>query len=319
MQTVGSVLRTERLRQGLTLDAISLETKISPMRLQALEADEMGRFSSPFFYKSFAMQVARQLRIDDQAITQMLDWQAASIPKPLVPGEDGRQLPRVPALDNLARRGAARWLIPTLSLFVVLVASSAVFEWRQHGAVQRNDALGSSSPSAPDTLHAPPHVPARAPSRAAALKPSVHESNPAHAVQPPVQPTGQAAQPQPAKRIVEAPVEETESAASVAPVQSQVRLELAAIENVWISVVSDGKFIYSGVLNRSESKSFSSREVARIKVGNAGGVSVMYNGRKIGLLGARGSVCTAIFTAKNFEIVEPQPHVELTQYIPGNE
>jgi len=296
MQTVGSVLRTERLRQGLTIDAISLETKISTVRLQALEADELDRFSSPFLYKSFAKQVARRLRIDEKSISQILDSQASSMPTPLVPGEEERQLPNVPALDNLAQRTGTRWLIPTISLVAVLAASSGVFEWREHSAANPKGSPGASLQSMLNIRHTPSGT-------AAAAKPLLSKPGPAAAVQP-----------GPAK------ANEPRIAASATPDSSQVRLELAALESVWISVVSDGKFIFSGVLSRSESKSFSSREVARIKVGNAGGVSVNYNGRKIGPLGARGSVCTAIFTATNFEIVEPQqPHVDLTEYLSGNE
>jgi cytoskeleton protein RodZ len=297
MQTVGSVLRTERLRQGLTIDAISLETKISTVRLQALEADELDRFSSPFLYKSFAKQVARRLRIDEKSISQILDSQASSMPTPLVPGEEERQLPNVPALDNLAQRTGTRWFIPTISLVAVLAASSGVFEWREHSAANSKGSAGLSLQSMLNILHTPSGT-------APAAKPLLSKPGPAPA-----------AQPGPTKAI-----EEPRIAASATLDSSQVRLELAALENVWISVVSDGKFIFSGVLSRSESKSFSSREVARIKVGNAGGVSVNYNGRKIGPLGARGSVCTAIFTATDFQIVEPQqPHVELTEYVSGNE
>lgn len=295
MQTVGSVLRTERLRQGLTIDAISLETKISTARLQALEADELDRFSSPFLYKSFAKQVARRLRIDEKCIAPILDSQASSMPTPRVPGEEERQLPNVPALDNLAQRTGTRWLIPTISLVAVLAACSGVFEWREHGVGKLKSSASVALQAAMNTVHTP--------SSAAAAKPILSKPGPA--------PAGQ---PAPTK-----PIEDPQIAASATPAPSQVRLELAALENVWISVVSDGKFIYSGVLSRSESKSFSSREVARIKVGNAGGVSVNYNGRKIGPLGARGSVCTAIFTATNFEIVEPQQHAELTQDVSGNE
>lgn len=296
MQTVGPVLRAERLRQGLTIDAISLETKISTARLQALEADELDRFSSPFIYKSFAKQVARRLRIDEKSIAPILDSQASSMPTPLVPGEEERQLPNVPALDNLAQRTGTRWLIPTVSLVAVLAASSGLFEWREHSAAKPKGSVSASLRSAMNTLHIPSTA-------AAAAKPLLSKPGPA-----------QAGEPRSTKTI-----QEPQIAASAAPAPSQVRLELAALENVWISVVSDGKFIFSGVLSQSESKSFSSREVARIKVGNAGGVSVNYNGRKIGPLGARGSVCTAIFTATNFEIVEPQQHVELTQYVSGNE
>jgi|SRR5580700_2991540 cytoskeleton protein RodZ len=296
MQTVGSVLRTERLRQGLTIDAISLETKISTARLQALEADELDRFPSPFLYKSFTKQVARRLRIDEKSIAPILDSQASSMRTPLVPGEEERRLPNVPALDNLAQRTGTRWLIPTISLVAVLAASSGVFEWREHSVAKPKGSASVSLQSVMNILHTPSGT-------APAANPLLSQPGRAPATQP----------------IPTKAIEEPQIAASATPAPSQVRLELAALENVWISVVSDGKFIFSGVLSRSESKSFSSREVARIKVGNAGGVSVNYNGRKIGPLGARGSVCTAIFTATNFEIVEPQQHAELTQDISGNE
>jgi cytoskeletal protein RodZ len=273
------------------------------MRLQSLEADELVSFSTPFFYKSFVKQVAQRLKIEEQSIAQMLDLQAASISRPLVPGEDDRHfLPKVPALEGVAEHTGTRWLTQTMSLVAVLAASCGVFAWWQHAATTKYwGTAGVSLQAAIGAL--------RAPSTKAPLpQPIQSKANPA-----------QSAQPSPATPEVAAA--ELASVAVAKPVESQVQLELAALENVWISVVSDGKFIFSGVLNRSESKSFSSREVARIKVGNAGGVSIKYNGREIGPLGARGSVCTAVFTATNFEIVEPQPqpHVELTEYVSGNE
>ena len=299
MTTVGSVLRAERLRQGLSIDAISIDTKISIVRLEALEADEVESFSSPFFYKSFVKQVAERLKIDPTAIAEVLESQASSLRQPLLPGEDGRHLPNVPALENVGERARARWLIPVVSLVAVVVAASGIFAWWEQ-------ASGAKRPS-----NAPFSLPT-----AVVAGSSTSKSN---------QPPQATAKPETTSKAKESLPSQKEAAdagttpAAVAGNDSPIQVEVAALDNVWISVVSDGKFIFSGILSTAESKSFSSREMTRVKVGNAAALSVKYNGRQIGPLGARGSVCTAIFTAKNFEIVEPQPHVELTGYLSENE
>lgn len=106
----------------------------------------------------------------------------------------------------------------------------------------------------------------------------------------------------------------SEAAASSPLVNAgEIRLELAAVERTWVSVMSDGKKIYSGILDRDETKVFEGHETARIKTGNAAGVRVVFNGRTIGLLGPRGQVRTVVFTPDNFEIVDPASHVEFTK------
>ena len=77
--------------------------------------------------------------------------------------------------------------------------------------------------------------------------------------------------------------------------------------------ISDGKNIYSGILDPDQTKVFDGHESARIKAGNAGGVHIVFNGRVIGALGPRGQVRTAVFTPDNFEIVDPASHFEFTK------
>lgn len=298
MPTVGSVLRAERLRKGLTIDAISIETKISVFRLQALEADDLSSFASPFFYRSFVKQVAARLGVDEKSINDVVDSQAASIRQPLLPGEGDREHPNVPALDNVGNRAQARWLIPVVSLVVVVVASSAVFAlWDQASGAKRFANPPFSLPSAVVADSSAVKAPTLPP-------PSPPQPHAAEAAAPPAKPEQ---------------ANEAADKAVAAPSLSPVEIELAALGKVWISVVSDGKFIFSGVLSPEQTKSFSSREVTRIRVGDAAALSIKYNGRQIGALGAAGSVCTAVFTANNYEIVGPKPQVELTHYVAGGD
>ncbi len=90
---------------------------------------------------------------------------------------------------------------------------------------------------------------------------------------------------------------------------NHVVLNLAATEKVWLSITnSEGKQIFSGVLQPSQTKTLTAADAAEMKVGNAGGIEVRLNGKEIGPLGERGQVKTVLFTAPDkFQIVEPPP------------
>jgi cytoskeleton protein RodZ len=90
---------------------------------------------------------------------------------------------------------------------------------------------------------------------------------------------------------------------------NHVVLNLSATEQVWLSITnSEGKQIFSGVLQPSQTKTLTAADAAEMKVGNAGGIEVRLNGKEIGPLGGRGQVKTVLFTAPDkFQIVEPPP------------
>jgi cytoskeletal protein RodZ len=283
MRTVGSLLHEERLKQGLTLEMVRVDTRISLRNLEAIEADHLVYFSSPFFYKSFVKQFAASLQMDFAVLASLLESQASGIPIPPIPGEDTRPLPNVPALRQLGKKSFARWAIPAASLVVVLIGCSVVYAWWENarGAVA---ALTASSPTkvSPAAPAAKKQDTANTPSGDPSSAPKEDSSAPQREV---------AAQPN-------------------ATATGAIHLELAAVERTWVSVVSDGKSIFSGILDPDQTKVFDGNETARIKAGNAGGVHIVFNGRVIGALGPRGQVRTAVFTPDNFEIVDPASHFE---------
>jgi hypothetical protein len=88
---------------------------------------------------------------------------------------------------------------------------------------------------------------------------------------------------------------------------NRVVLNLSATEKTWISITSDGKQIFSGILQPSQTKTLTGLEVAKMKVGNAGGLEVRWNGKSIGPIGPRGQVRELLFTPENFRIIQPTP------------
>jgi hypothetical protein len=87
---------------------------------------------------------------------------------------------------------------------------------------------------------------------------------------------------------------------------SGIVLKLSATERTWLSVSSGGKEIFSGFLQPSESKILSGLDITTMRVGNAAGIDVRWNGKSIGPLGTRGQVLTIRFTPEDFQIVPPK-------------
>ena len=119
----------------------------------------------------------------------------------------------------------------------------------------------------------------------------------------PAQVTGEQASASPAT-VTAASVERTASRVSAA---GKVLLDLMAREATWLSVTSEGKHLFSGVLAANETKTVEGKESATMKVGNAAGLEVRLNGKLLGPLGARGQVLVVVFTPEDFKIVPPAP------------
>lgn len=65
----------------------------------------------------------------------------------------------------------------------------------------------------------------------------------------------------------------------------------------WMQVVVDDQVQFTGEVPAGQSKSFRGEEKIWIKLGNAGVVEVHFNGKNIGVLGARGHVVKRLFSA----------------------
>jgi cytoskeletal protein RodZ len=85
----------------------------------------------------------------------------------------------------------------------------------------------------------------------------------------------------------------------------RVVLSLSATEETWLSITSDGKEVFSGILQPSQTKTLTGLDVAKMRVGNAGGLEVRWNGKQIGPIGRRGEVRVVLFTPENFQILTP--------------
>jgi cytoskeletal protein RodZ len=327
MESVGHTLREARLRLDLTLEQVSADTRISLKNLTAIEADELLRISSPFFYRSFVRQFAAKVKLDYNCIAEAVQQAASTMPEPLMPGQQELQLIHVPRIKH-KRAPNLRWLSSVASFCLVMAACTGLYTmWQQshsswHAVVaQLSDRLSDLKQSASSFSAA-----AKSGEPESSSVPAAKDDNPAP------KPRASLEQKPPANSDENSPAASNEESAAAAPLSSSapaapasepvdpgIRIELAALEPSWLSVVADGKEIFSGVLDASETKVLEGQESARIRTGNAGGLSFTFNGKDLGVLGPRGQVRTVIFTRENYKVLRSAPQVALATFIRSGE
>ena len=287
MKSIGETLRQERLRQNVELGQISEELKISSRMLAAIEDEKFERLPGGVFSRSFVRQYARYLGLDAEEIGRRADQMLEPVPEelraieavrppatPLRPPATPLQLPPV---DNWASVGGRRfsWRSPLPALGMVVVAilgCAGVYAWWARG-------------------RHPMVAPEQPPTTSVTLRQAAGQPPAAF---PAAAPIGAAAEAQP---------ELNPNAA--------VRVELTAAERVWVSVRSDGRYLFSGILEPNQSRVVDANATVLLLVGNAGGVSIQLNGKPIGSVGPRGQVRNVQLTSGGFEIVAPKSPASL--------
>jgi uncharacterized protein DUF4115/helix-turn-helix protein len=291
MTSVGEILRTERESQGRGIAEIAEELCLTQRYVRALEEDDLKNLPGTFFYKSFVKQYIVVLGMDQKLLLPGIDAViAAAEPKPLPVAGEGingiadpspefmAERPPIRALDPIVEDGNRRYLpdgrigVSFVGLVAVLLGCSGVY------------ALWNRAPRAPVTA------------RATQVVSEVNVTVPA----PPVaEPVVEQAPLNPATPTVKV-ITETGSDGV-----KHVVLNLSATEETWLSITSEGKQIFSGILRPSQTQTLRAAEGAKMKVGNAGGLEVIWNGKAIGPIGPRGQVREVLFTPENFQILGP--------------
>jgi cytoskeleton protein RodZ len=301
MLSVGETLRRARLEQDLDLCTVAAQTKISAKYLEAIESDDRKILPSGFFYKSFVEQYAKYLSLDTREIDAEID-RVLSADEPLpLPGFESIAAQNVPPITFARSFHTRRFNKSAASLVLVLTACSGVYAW-WHGARSTISLKGMMD-----------NVRAFARPKATTANSKIQKPEPkvvAHSVPP-----SSAAKTRPAETAAvpvslarETKPDETDEATIAAQAVTsdyKVMLDLMAHEATWLSVSSDGKPVFSGILQANQTKSVGGKQFAKMRVGNAAGLEVRLNGKLLGPLGARGQVLIVLFTPDNFQIVSP--------------
>jgi cytoskeleton protein RodZ len=264
VESFGARLKREREQRKITLDDISLATKIGTRFLTALEEEHFDQLPGGIFNKGFVRAYARHLGLDEnQAIADFVAASAPSLPE--TPPEETPVLAamavRVPESKQKSRSDNG---IPWGILAVVLLVMAFGFAlWGFHSREKPLRRVGVSPPTG--TGQSQPASPGR--------------TIPASQASPSGSSAPEAAPP------VAAPV----SNAGVFVVLLKAR------QDSWVSITADGQQIMQDTLAASAEKSIEGRNQIVIKTGNLGALDISFNGKKLALQGRDNQVKTLTF------------------------
>lgn len=86
----------------------------------------------------------------------------------------------------------------------------------------------------------------------------------------------------------------TPSTPTPSPTPTSVELALLVESDSWVRVVADGDVVLEETLDAGESREFEGRREVLLRLGNAGGVRLVLNGRSIEPIGGRGEVVDVV-------------------------
>jgi hypothetical protein len=289
MTSVGTLLRSARQEQQREIVEIAEELCITPRYLRAIEEDDLDSLPGVFFYKSFVRQYAAFLGVESQRIQEAVDAASQTDPRA------GSAAP-LPHADVRIRENLRSWLIESIDLAHDALAPRSTSVRQPDPLVQdfnryfSDRRIGMSVAGLAVVL----------------LACSGFYAWWSRAPEPPV-PISDALPTTPAPA---APLVESAAALPAGDLDGTVNhaeLNLSATETTWLSITVDGKLIFSGILQPSQTKTITGIEGAKMKVGNAGGLEIRWKGKTIGPIGPRGQVRTVVFKTDDVEILRPVP------------
>ncbi|MGC9972560.1 MAG: RodZ domain-containing protein [Bryobacteraceae bacterium] len=294
MNSIGERLRQERLRQDFNLQQIAELTKINLVFLEAIEADDLEKLPGIFFTRSFVRQYARALGLDEADFDQELNRLAACERVPTIeqPPVSPEAL-NVPPMAARGRRASRQRPLGSAVVLLLIVAACSVIFWLWQRTREIKPASSGQSASAT-------------------------------APQPTAAPAPQPASPPPAPSTEPAPGPATETAAPETPPPGQtaatqtasIQVRIHAIEATWVRIAADGRYLFSGILRPDETRPVEANQLVQLRIGNAAGIEVSWNGKPVGSIGPAGQVRNVEFTAAGFKVLAlPAPE----RVSPGDE
>ena len=288
--TAGALLRAAREKQGLHIAALAASIKVSPRKLEALEANRLGELPDATFARALAQTVCRTLKIDPRPVLERLP---AAGPQPLLPPDVGINEPYRESAVRLARPRAES----PLSAFamkpmfwaaaLLLVASVALYlvpldGWRD-GPLTPTPVPATPAPvavPAADLAGAVPAASAVPLAASAAASASAVASAAATSFASPLAPASSAPAAAAVETVFAAPPTGAEPAARAATGALQLRVREAS----WIEV-RDGRggSLLSRTVQPGEQVGLDGAPPLALVIGNAAATDLVFRGKPVDL------------------------------------
>ena len=278
MSSLGPYLRGLREAKGMSLDDIARSTRVGRGHLEALESDTFGELPAPVFVKGFIRAYCEFL---DSSSEEALGLYRETTGEPAAPHG-----PLRPLLAPRPRRAGP--LAISIILFVALGVS--LFALRLGLQSSRKDTSTVSTPAKEEARKATASV-----SASSAGKPGADAPGTPSAAPTPAAPAASA----PAAALAPSSSPAAPSASAPAPSSPSATVEakpgnhhliVRAIEPTWLRVQVDEGQVAEELLQTGAVREWNATRRFTLTVGNAGGVEIDLNGKRMPSLGAKGAV-----------------------------
>jgi len=264
MPALGERFRAAREARGLTLSDVAEHIRIRSVYLAAIEDENWSAIGAPVYIRGFLRTYARFLGLDPEEVVAEFN-SAASAPPPPVPSAPGAPPKTTYLADEEAPARGLSPLIWAASLIAVVLIAIVVYNEATLRARQTVSALPSNSPTA-----------------GSATSPTASTTTPA--ATPSGSPLAADGSPPPGP------------SQSLSPAVPEVAtLEVRVSAPSWLRVTVDGNVSMEGTFPAGTVRQFHGKS-ASLRIGNAGGVEVIVDGKNLGKLGPAGDVVERSFT-----------------------
>ena len=317
LEELGALLRAERERRGLSIEDVSAHLKISVRKLRALEDGDASAMPHPAYVKGFVRSYATYLGMATSEVVEAM--QVVSSHMPETAEENVRPVRPAPAPSSSGKSGGSAFgRLLLLAVAVAALAGGSYAVWksgfldalRARQADVARPALPMQDEARPAYVPAP--VAEAAPETEKVETPVVPTPAPPAAETPvPRAETPAAAPAAPSPAVAAAPEKVLVRTGDAAPVPAtppaqdnevippgQHKIVITATETCWIRSTADRTDTRQFSLGKGDTFALTFSQRLDLKLGNAGGVRIRYNGKDFPLGARSGQVRTLVFPPK---------------------
>ena len=283
--SLGSNLRRAREEGGISLEEISQKTKISTRFLQAIENEQFDRLPGGLFSRSFVLQYARELGMDDMTVKEYLQASAEQVEAPAFLSSDTSGQSSSTGADY------ARIILAALGIGLLL-AGVSYGGYLLYDFVTADQLFAEARTGEPSAT-VPTEPSAAVPNDEAMAVPGRVEQDSGL--------EGMAV----ASAAAATAVENEEPIVPASPQQGELELQIASHGPAWLSITADGVREWQGTMQANQTRDVQAAESINLTVGDAGAVSLTLNGNPMPELGPAGQVRSLTITAAEAAEISP--------------
>jgi cytoskeleton protein RodZ len=270
----GEILKREREMREVTLNEVTVATRIPPRFLEAFEREEWEKLPGGVFNRGFVRAIARYLGLDEENLLSEYDLAY------------GEQKPPTATLVENPIPSAPKWIVAVAALGILAVIAGVIAggvyglrRYAGHRAAKRAAIVAATA--APQPASTQPNVKGDA---AAASTSAASPDGPASVA----------------------------SATSASPAGAPKRLDLSVSTSdvTRVRVVADGRVVLDARLPAGETRHLSARNQFVVSAAHPSAVLLDLNGRAMPQLGSGGASGTIVLSQKDLRQApggNPQP------------